>query len=70
MRGDWVAQSVERLTLAQVMISWSVSEFEPPVGLCAVSSKPGACFGFCVFYSLCPSPTCALSLSLKSINKH
>ena len=40
-----------------------VREFEPRVGLCAVSSEPGACFIFCVSLSLCPSPTHALSLS-------
>ena len=35
-------------------------EFEP----CADSSEPGAFLGFCVSFSLCPSPTRALSLSL------
>ena len=39
-----------------------VREFEPHVGLCADSLEPGACFGLCVSFSLCPSPTCALSL--------
>ena len=38
-------------------------EFKPHVGLCADGSEPGACFGFWVSVSLCPSPTCALSLS-------
>ena len=33
-------------------------EFEPHVGLCAVSSEPG----FCVSLCLCPSPACALCL--------
>ena len=42
--------------------------FEPSVRLCADSSQPGACFGFCVSLSLCPSPTHVLSPSLK--NKH
>ena len=37
---------------------------EPRVGLCADGSEPGACFGFCVSLSLCPSPTCTLSLCL------
>ena len=41
----------------------AVRDFEPCVGLCADSSEPEACFGFCVSLSLCPSPTCALSLS-------
>ena len=43
----------------------TVCEFEPCVGLCADSSEPGACFGFCVSLSL------SLSLSLsQKINKH
>ena len=45
----------------------TVREFEPHVGLCAASWEPGACVGFCVFFSLslslCPSPADALSLS-------
>ena len=44
-----------------------VREFEPCIGLCAVSSEPGTCFRFCVSLCLCPSPTCTLSLS--KINK-
>ena len=36
--GAWVAQSVKRPTLAQVMIS--VHELEPRVKLCADSSSP------------------------------
>ena len=42
--------------------------FEPRIGLCADSSEPGACLGFCVSLALCPSPAHALSLS--KINKH
>ena len=37
-------------------------EFEPRVRLCADSSEPGTCFWLCVSFSLCLSPTCALSL--------
>ena len=37
--GAWVAQVAECLTLAQVMISRGC-EFEPHIGLCAVSAKP------------------------------
>ena len=48
----------------------TVPEFEPRVGLCADSSEPGACFGFCVSLSLCPSPPPRLSLSLSKINKN
>ena len=47
----------------------AVRGFEPRVGLCADSSEPGTCFGFCVSLSLCPSPTHALSLALKKMNK-
>ena len=47
-----------------------VREFEPRVGLWADDgSEPGACFRFCVFLSLCPSPVHALSLSVPKINK-
>ena len=46
----------------------TVCGFEPRVGLCADSSEPGGCFGFCVSLSLCPFPVCALSFS--KINKH
>ena len=42
----------------------AVRGFEPHVGLCPDSSEPGACFGFCVSLSLCPSPARTLSLSL------
>ena len=47
----------------------TVREFEPHVGLCADSSEPGACFGFCVSLSFCPSPAHALSFSVSKINK-
>ena len=43
-----------------------VREFEPRIKLCADSSEPGACFGFCVSLSLCPSPTHVLSLFLRN----
>ena len=39
--------------------------FEPRVGLCADSSDPGVCFGFCVCSSLYPSHAHALSLNNK-----
>ena len=45
-----------------------VCGFELHVRLCADSSEPEACFRFCFSLSLCPYPTCALSLS--KINKH
>ena len=34
----------------------AVGEFEPRVRLCTHSSESGACFGFCVSFSLGPSP--------------
>ena len=62
-----MAQLIERLTTAQVMISWFVGS-SPARGLCPDSSEPGPCFGFFVSLSLCPSPAHALSLS--KLNKH
>ena len=63
-----MAEWVKCPTLAQVVIS-TVGEFKPRVRLCADRLEAGACFGFCVSFSLCPSLTCALSLSLSKINK-
>ena len=61
--GAWVAQLVKHPTSAQVMISLLMS-LSPTLGsLCADSSEPGACFGFCVSLSLCPCPAHTLSLS-------
>ena len=65
-RGTRVAQSVKHPTSAQVMVSRSVG-FRPRIGLCADSSEPGACFGFCVSFSL-PLP-CSCSVSVSKINK-
>ena len=64
--GAWMAQLDKRPTSAQVMI-FAVCEFKPHVGLCADSSEPGACFGFCVFLSLSlPLPhSCSVCLSQK-----
>ena len=39
-------------------------EFEPRIGLCADSSEPGACFGFCLPPSALPLLTLSLSVSL------
>ena len=63
--GTWVVGlSVKHPTLAQVMISWSVSS-SPMSGsvLTARSLEPGS---DCASPSLCPSPAHALSLSLKN----
>ena len=55
-----MAQSVNCPTSGQIMIS-QVCEFETRLRLCADSSEPGACFGFCVPCSLCSFPTHTLS---------
>ena len=41
----------------------AVREFGPRVGLCADSSEPGACFGFCVSLSLSAPPPLTLCVS-------
>ena len=66
-RGAWVAQSV--VSEFSSGHDLAVHKFKPRVGLCADGSEPGACFGFCVSLSLCPSPVHALSLSVSKINK-
>ena len=63
----WVAQSAELPTGSGHDLV--VPEFQPHLGLCAHSSEPGACFTFCVSFSLCPSPLHALSLFVSKINK-
>ena len=66
--GAWVAQLAKHLTLDFGSgHDLTAHEFRLHVGLRADSSELGACFGFCVFLSLCPSPAHTLSL-LK--NKH
>ena len=68
VQGAWLAQSVEHLTWAQVMISQFMG-LSPALGsvLTAQSLEPAL---HSVSPSLCPSPACALSLSLSKINKH
>ena len=56
--GAWVAQSFQRHDSGHDLTAHG---FEPRVGLCADNSEPGACFGFCVSLSLCPSPAHTLS---------
>ena len=65
--GTWVAQSTERITLAQVMISQFMG-LNPMSGseLLAQSLEPAACFRFCVFLSLFAPTFLVLSLSLKN----
>ena len=66
--GAWVAQSVECLTEAQVMTSQFMAS-SPVLDsvLTAQSLEPAS---DSVSLSLCPSPTCALSVSVSlKINK-
>ena len=63
----WVAKSVRRPTLAQVI--FTICGFEPHVELCVDSSEPGACFRISVFLSLSALPLLALSLCLSKMNK-
>ena len=72
--GAWVAQSVERPTSAQVMISQSVS-LSPASGseLTAQSLEPASDSvspSLSAFPPLTPSLFLSLSLSLSKINKH
>ena len=62
----WVAQTVERLTSDQVMISRFLSSSPVLGSVFADSSEPGACFTFCVSLSL--SLPCWCSVSLSKIN--
>ena len=59
VRGSWVAQSVECLTWAQAMMV--VRAFELHIGLVVVSTEPTL---DPLSLSLCPSPACALYLTL------
>ena len=61
--GDWVAQSVKRLTLAQVMISWFMS-MSPALGSVLTAQSLEPALGS-VSLSLCPSPTHTVFLSLE-----
>ena len=48
----------------------TVREFEPRIGLCADSSEPGACFGFCVSLSLSLPLPCLHPVSLSPSKIH
>ena len=64
-QGAQVAQSVSRLPLdVSSGHDLTVCEFEPRIGLCADGSEPGACFGFCVSFSLCLTVPQSHSVSL------
>ena len=63
-RGAWVAQSVERLTSAQVMASRFVSSSPASGSVLMNSSGPEVCFGFCVSLSLSAPPQLVVRLFL------
>ena len=62
MRDAWVAQSV--VSNFGSGRDLTIREFKPRVELCADSSEPGACFGFCHHRSLPLSHSCCVSVSL------
>ena len=66
-KGAWVAQLVEHLTSAQVMISWFVGSSPASGSVLTAQSLES------VSDSVSPSPSalplCSLSLSLSKINK-
>ena len=68
--GAWVAQSVARLALAQVMILQFVSSSPASDSVLTAQSLKAASDSVSPSLSLCPSPTHALSLSVSEINKH
>ena len=63
--GAWVAQSGARLTTAQVMISQFVGSSPTSGSVLTAQSLEPASNSVSPSLSLCPSPTCALSLSQK-----
>ena len=66
--GAWVAQSVERLTSAQVMISWSVS-LRPVSGSVLTAQRLEPAFRLCLPLSLPLPHSCSLSLWLSKISE-
>ena len=60
-RGAWVAQSVERPTSVQVVISQFVGSSPASGSVLTACSEPGGCFRFCVSFSFYPSLACVLS---------
>ena len=64
-RGSCLAQSVKNLMGSGHDLT--VCGFKPHAGLCADSSEPGACFGFCLPLSL-PHPCLhSVSVSLSKV---
>ena len=67
--GTWMAQLVECLTSAQVMISQFVSS-NPASGSVLTARTLETVLRCCVSLSLCSSPAHALSLCVSKINKN
>ena len=63
--GAWVAQSLKRPTLAQVMISRLVG-LSPPLGSVLTAQSLESASDSCLPLSLCPSPAHAVSHFLKN----
>ena len=63
--GAWVAQSVKRLTLAQVMVSQFVSS-SPVLGSVTAQSLEPVSDSVCVSLSLTLPHSCSVSLSVKN----
>ena len=65
-RGAWVAQSVERPTLAQVMISWSVSSSPVSGSVLTAQSLEPVSDSVSPSLSLTLPRSCSVSLCLKN----
>ena len=70
LRGTWVAQSVKRLTLAQVMISRSVSSSPVSGSVMTAQSLEPVSDSVSPSLSVHPLLILGLSPSLSKINKH
>ena len=68
--GGSVSRVIERLILAQVMISWFVSSSPTSGSVLTARSLGPASDSVSPCLSLCPSPAHTLSLSLSKMNKH
>ena len=69
-RGTWLAQSVKRLTLVQVMISQFIGSSPALGSVLTAQSLKFASDSVSPSLSVPPLLVLCLSLSLKTINKH
>ena len=67
--GTWVAQSVEHLTLARVMIPWLMGS-NPASGSVLTSQSLEPVWILCFPCSLPLPHPCSVSMCLSKINKH